>query len=380
MELLQQAGYQTVGVGKMHFSPWNRNAGFDRWISADRKGNGKESADLQDDYAKFLSRHGMTRWDYLKLQSQGEIFGVYDWPFDEELHIDHFVGSEARGVIERGELKGPFFMWISFNGPHNPWDPPARYSEPYKRMELPPVQTFPGELATKPKDHLRCKYNYTPQVSRLIDSQPENRDKTINRIRAGHYGNLTFIDRQLAGVFQALEEKGLMDETVIIFSSDHGSNLGDHDNIHKGLHYDRSARVPFVVRYHGKIKPGLTRAFSGHVDLLPTILDLTGTPAPAGLEGKSLVPVLFGQKDKVQDEVFIEIRGTTSIVTDRWKLGVNPKDQDGDLYDLEKDPHELTNLFGKPEAAETQTRLVERIMNFNPALRTTLQFAMKQFE
>ena len=138
--------------------------------------------------------------------------------------------------------------------------------------------------------------------------------------------------------------------------------------------------MPFVVRYPGKIKPGLTRAFSGHVDLLPTILDLTGTPAPAGLEGKSLVPVLFGQKDKVQDEVFIEIRGTTSIVTDRWKLGVNPKDQDGDLYDLEKDPHELTNLFGKPEAAETQTRLVERIMNFNPALRTTLQFAMKQFE
>lgn len=375
MELLQQAGYHTVGVGKMHFSPWNREAGFDTWISADRKGNGQWDNERQDDYAKFLARHGKTRWDYLKLQAEGEIFGVYDWPFDEKLHIDHFVGTQAKGVIERGELEEPFFMWISFNGPHNPWDPPAEYTKPYLDMDLPDAHTYPGELSSKPKDHTRLKYNYTPQVTRKMDREPKNRDKIVHRIRAGHYGNLTFIDRQLEGVFKALDERELMDETVIIYSSDHGAHLGDHDSIHKGTHYEASARVPFVVRYPKRIISQVTRAFSGHVDLMPTLLDLTGTPAPSTLEGKSLVPILFGQKEKVQDEVFIEIRGTTSIVTDRWKLGINPKDQDGDLYDLEEDPHELDNLFGKPAVAKVQAELIERIKKFNPALLEQLASA-----
>jgi arylsulfatase len=372
MELLQKSGYHTVGVGKMHFQPWNREAGFDKWISADRKGNGKGDDRLQDDYAKFLAQHGKTRWDYLKLQKEGEIYGVYDWPFAEELHIDHFVGSQARSVIERGELKEPFFMWISFNGPHNPWDPPAKYSEPYLEMDLPQAHTFPGELETKPKDHTRTKYNYTPQVTRLIDRHPENRSKIVHRIRAGHYGNLTFIDRQLEGILTALEDKNLLDETVIFYSSDHGAHLGDHDSIHKGTHYDASARVPFVVRYPQRIKPAVTRAFSGHVDLMPTILDVTHTPAPGTLEGKSLAPILFGEKETVQDEVFIEIRGTTSIVTDRWKLGINPKDQDGDLYDLEQDPHELKNLFPDPNYADIRVQLIERLLSFNPQLREEL--------
>lgn len=375
MELLQQAGYQTVGVGKMHFTPWNRQAGFDRWISADRKGNNRSDVERQDDYAKFLAQHGMTRWDYLKLQSEGEIFGVYDWPFDDNLHIDRFVGDQARGVIERREVGEPFFMWISFNGPHNPWDPPAQFSAPYKKMDLPLGHTFPGELETKPADHTRLKYNYTPQVTRLIDRRPEDRDKIIHRIRAGHYGNLTFIDRQLESILEALDDTGLMDETVIIYSSDHGAHLGDHDLIHKGTHYESSARVPFVVRYPGRIKPQVTRAFSSQVDLMPTILELAGIPAPPTLEGKSLVPVLFGREEKLQDEVFIEVRGTTSIVTDRWKMGINPQDQDGDLYDMEKDPHELDNLFGKPQVAEIQAQLIKRIVRFNPALGETLHDA-----
>jgi len=110
MELLHKAGYQTLGVGKMHFNPWNREAGFDKWISAERKGNGQGDAQRIDDYARFLAQHGKTRWDYLKLQNEAGIFGVYDWPFDESLHIDHFVGSQAKGMIERNELKEPFFM------------------------------------------------------------------------------------------------------------------------------------------------------------------------------------------------------------------------------------------------------------------------------
>lgn len=372
VELLKAAGYKTIGVGKMHVKPWNRDIGFDKWISVDRKRNGKRDAVIDDDYSKFLDQHGMNRWNYLKLQSESEIFGVYDWPYDEKFHIDYYVGDQAKRIIKKNELKEPFLMWISFNGPHNPWDPPAEYSEPYKKMKLPLGNTFPGELATKPKDHTRVRNNYTPQVPRLIDANPERRDEIIHRIRAGHYGGLTYIDRQLEKIFNALEDKGLFDETIIIYSSDHGAHLGDHNLIHKGTHYDSSARVPFVVRYPKKIEPKQTDAFSSHVDLMPTLLDLADIPIQKSLEGKSLVPILSGKEESVQDKVFIEIRGTTSIVTDDWKMGINPKDQDGDLYDLKNDPNELYNLFGKPEYAEIQTKLVDEIVKFNPALEEVL--------
>jgi arylsulfatase len=372
MELLKAAGYNTIGVGKMHVSPWNRDIGFDKWISADNKRNGKRDAVIDDDYSKFLDQHGMSRWNYLKLQSESEIFGVYDWPYDEKFHIDHYVGDQATGIIKKNEFKEPFFMWISFNGPHNPWDPPAGYSEPYKEMKLPLGNTFPGELATKPKDHTRLRNNYTPQVPGLIDANPERRDEIIHQIRAGHYGGLTFIDRQLEKVFTALEDKGLFDETIIIYSSDHGAGLGDHNLIHKGTHYNSSAKVPFVVRYPKKIKHRQTDAFSSHVDLMPTLLELAGVPIPESLEGNSLVPILTGKEESVQDKVFIEIRGTTSIVTDDWKMGINPKDQDGDLYDLKNDPNEIYNLFGKQEYAEIQAKLVDEIVKFNPDLAEVL--------
>ncbi len=369
MELLAERGYHTVGVGKMHFWPWNRMAGYKRRIIADCK----NARGKPDDYEKFLQKHGLTRGDYLDLSRRSDIPHVYDWPWDEALHIDRYVGDQARGLIERGELEPPWFLWVSFNGPHNPWDPPAAYSRPYMDMDLPLGHSFQGELLTKPTDHTRLRYNYTREVVDRIDSDRKHREEILRRIRAGHYGNLSLIDGALGGILAALEKRGELDETLILYASDHGSSLGDHDLIHKGTHYDSSARVPFVVRWPRAVKPGRVDSFSSHVDLLPTLLSIAGAPVPPEVEGLDLSPLLFGRARALRDSVLIEIRGNTSIVTDRWKMGLYPRDREGDLYDLHKDPFELMNLFDRKEYAPVRKDLEKALLKMDPTLKARME-------
>ena len=369
MEMLAGAGYQTIGIGKMHFDPWDRMAGFQKRIIADRKGG----RFIKDDYADFLRRHGhdCNRLDYGP-HVQWEMPEVYDWPFDESLHIDAYVGDQTVGVIEQNELKGSWFMWVSFNGPHNPWNPPAKYSEKYKKMKLPGARTRPDVLGDKPPDTTRTRYNYTRNVVDYIDRNHERRGEIINRIRAGHYGGLTFIDKQIGKILQALENQSLLEDTVIIYSADHGCHLGDHENIHKGTHFERSARVPFVVSCPSRFRAGRIKGFSSHVDLMPTVLSQAGVAIPASLEGVNLTPILTNQTDSVQDEVFVEVRGATSIVTDRWKLGIHHRDHEGDLVDMKNDPDELNNLFYDDKCSAIRDELLEKIYRFDPTVKERL--------
>ena len=369
MELLEERGYHTVGVGKMHFWPWDRMAGYERRIIADCK----NARGKPDDYEKFLRKHGRSRGDYLDISRRADIPHVYDWPWDEALHIDRYVGDQARALIQRGELEPPWFLWVSFNGPHNPWDPPAEYSKPYLDMDLPLGHSFQGELLTKPRDHTRLRYNYTREVVDRIDGDREHREEILRRIRAGHYGNLSLIDDALGGILSALEKRGELDKTLVVYASDHGSSLGDHDLIHKGTHYDSSARVPFVVRWPQAVKPGRVESFSSHVDLLPTLLSLAEAPVPPEVEGLDLSPLLFDRARALRDSALIEIRGNTSIVTNGWKMGLYPRDREGDLYDLRKDPFELTNIFDRSEYAPIRKALEKKLLQMDPTLRRRME-------
>ncbi len=371
MEELRKSGYYTAAVGKMHFFPWDRDVGYDKWISAERKGNSAADSVRQDDYARFLRKAGLTRASYLNLQNSGEIYGVYDWPFADSLHIDHYVGTEASKLID-SKKAGPWFMWVSFNGPHNPWDPPARYSEPYKDAPLPKAVWEKGELAAQPYDYTVLRYNYTRKVSDLLDENPSKRDYYIQQIRAGHYGGLTFIDEQLGKIVQALKETGELDNTVIIFTADHGSHLGDHDLIHKGTHHEKSARVPMVIWFGKNFVKGERSGYSAHVDIMPTILDLAGAPIPESIEGKSLVPMLLG-KTEGDDHAVVEIRNNYSWVSDEFIFGIFPSSREEVLVDRINDPNELGNYINDPSYRKIADSLRTLLYNFHPPIRD--QFA-----
>ena len=179
----------------------------------------------------------------------------------------------------------------------------------------------------------------------------------------------------------ALEARGELDDTVIVWTADHGSLLGDHDIIHKSVALERSAHVPFFVRCPDSVPAGSQpNGFSGHVDLFPTLMGLAGAQTPSVCEGKDVWPMISGQTDRVQDEAFIEIRNDASIVTDGWKMTVqiapwNPSDRPmmgGELYDRTADPDELTNVFDDPAYAEVQASLRKRLVAFDPRLDSLL--------
>jgi len=379
MDHLKKAGYHTVGVGKMHFHPWDRMAGFDRRIIADCK----EAGWKRDDFAEYLREHGLDcNRIFKRNQEPDEWLGVYDYPEDEKFHIDHYVGEQATKLVEHDELIGPWFLWVSFNGPHSPWDAPAQYHELYKNAVIPKCRTFPWELNEKPANDTWERYVYSGGIMDYVDEHPGKRQGLFEAMRRAHYANLTMIDRKVERLLAALEEKGQLDNTIVIWSADHGACLGDHDMIHKATHYERSAHVPFVVRYPKEVKTQRLEGFTGHVDLMPTILSMVGCPIPPELEGKDVSPMLRGEVDSVQDEVFIEIRNDTSIITTDWKLRVDagpwfPTEypiMTGDLYDRHADASELRNLYDDPQYADVQKRLIERILEFNPELKDQVKY------
>lgn len=367
MEELSALGYHTAGIGKMHFSPWDRMAGFDVRITADRKGNWAGDTTRHDDYWRYLKRAGHSRNDYLSLQDSGEVFGLYDWPLDDSLHIDYFVGVNAANYIQEIEQDKPWFVWVSFNGPHNPWDPPAKYSEYYLNKELPCPRLKEAELEEHPIDITRTRYNYTRKVVDKIDQHPEKRLEYIHRIRAGHYGGLTYIDEQVGKILSSLKKTKQLDNTIIIWTSDHGSHLGDHNLIHKATHYERSARVPMVVWWGKHVKPGERSGFSSHVDLMPTFIDLAGGEASVELEGQSLREMLTGASQG-SDHAFVEIYGNYSVITDEYIYGVFPGSKEQVLIDRITDPQEFTNLIKEPLYKRKADSLRDILYHFHPAI------------
>jgi arylsulfatase len=369
MEELVKSGYKTVGIGKMHFKPWDRMAGFDERIIADMQGNWAGDTLMQDDYYHYLKQAGKTRFDYLKYQDSTDLFGVYTWPMADSLDIDYYVGEQTVRYIEEEKLgDDPWFLWVSFNGPHNPWDPPADLMNYYNDRELPPARYMEGELDAKPYAHTITRYNYTRKVVDAIDRYPEKRKEYIHRIRAGHYGGLTLIDRQLERILKKLEEKGQLDNTLIIFTSDHGTHLGDHDLIHKGTHYERSSRVPFVIWWPGTLTPGRVEGFTSHIDLFPTLVDLAGGELHEGLEGRSYYDVLTG-RGNAPDTAIIEILGNTALVTRDFKYGMYRQFREADLYDRNSDPEEFYNIVDNPEHAEMVKGFTEYLYRVDPTLK-----------
>jgi len=374
MEEMKKQGYQTVGIGKMHFSPWSRMAGFDERIIADCQGNGAGDTLKKDDYYYYLRKAGKTRFDYLRYQDSSEVFGVYDWPMDDTLDIDYFVGDQTVKYIRDGKLKGPWFLWVSFNGPHNPWDPPAEYSEYYMNNDLPGPRYIPGELENKPFEHTIMRFNYTRKVVDRLDQYPDERDNYIKRIRAGHYGGLTWIDEQVGKILKEMESQGLLKNTIVVFSADHGTHLGDHDLIHKGTLYERSAHVPFIMWWPGVLKPGKFTGYSGHINILPTFIELAGGSVPGKAEGTSLVPVLE-KKEKPADHAFIEIHGSTAYVSDKYKFGLYRQYREGDLYDRKKDPDEFVNLYSDQAFGKVVDELSQVLLGFDTTLQTGIEKA-----
>jgi arylsulfatase A-like enzyme len=285
--------------------------------------------------------------------------------FSSELFADaaiEFLNSHDGGK--------PFFAYVAFTTPHDPRMPPTAHREMYYR-DLPPL---PGNfLPQHPFDNGMMKGGRDENLAPWPRTEAVIRDQL-----AEYYGSITHMDEQIGRILEALKQTGQADDTILIYAADQGLAVGSHGLLGKQSVYEHSMRCPLIVVGPGIPAGGSTKAFSYLLDVFPTLCDLTGIRAPADLEGESLRPLWEGKKDRVRDSVFLPFINIQRAVRDeRWKLICYPKIGHMQLFDLQSDPLEKTNLIDREECAEHVQRLRKLMGEWQAKVGDTLELPVE---
>jgi uncharacterized sulfatase len=269
---------------------------------------------------------------------------------DDELVDGNFAKTAIEWLEKRDPAK-PFFLAVGFHRPHMPLVAPAKYFDLYSFDDI----TLPEEPADDEADiPLPARNGAVPGYA--ITSTPEQRRAAIR----AYLACVSYVDAQAGRVLEALKRLNLADNTIIVFAADHGWHLGEHKLWHKRSLFEECARVPFMVVAPGAKANGQhSKSLVELLDVFPTLCDLTGVPAPANLQGKSLRPVLNDSATTIHDAAFTQARrgenaeywGRT-VRTARWRCTEWDEGKNGiELYDHDADPREFTNLAGRSEFA-----------------------------
>lgn len=334
-ELLNQAGYYTIATGKMHFYPWEARLGFQRRIIAEDK----IWIYIEDDYHHYLQAHGYRKTLGYENADYHKNRGAYISDIPLEHQVDHWVGQQSARWIREYEGDEPFAMMVGFPGPHHPYDPPPELASLFDPADMPePIEAVPDDLRT-----LRGQRRGPSRPSWYT---PKNRETTTRdqfMLHRAYYAALiTEIDRQVGEIVEACREKGILDNTVIMLSSDHGDYLGDHGLEGKNSFYDAACRVPLLVRCPGAEGPTVSQDLVTLSDITATILRLAGCEIPPYMDSIPL-PGLGYEIEAPRDQVVGMLTRGWMLHDGRYKLA--KYDGGGSLlFDMENDPRELHNL------------------------------------
>jgi len=360
MERLQHAGYRTAGFGKIHMMPergfheqrvtggkgqrWTRSAGLPIGL-----------APLGRDYAAWLEERDPGAYERIYEQRREPEYrrdkGTLSNVLPLEDYVEWWTMENTVEFVQRKHDR-PFFVWCGFCGPHGPVDPPAPYDTLYPRADVP----FPPNYA----------------VTEFGEFRPttDEQDRVARKFVAGYWGLVTLIDDMIARIVQALEAAGVLDNTLIAFTADHGEMGFDFGRLGKGNFYEPVIRVPLIVVPPGSVAGG--REVRGPVecfDLAPTVLDYAHAEIPANMSATSLRPLIEGGDEPPRFTL------CEYLANDRSKAGICLRtshakfvqwtDGTEKFFDLDRDPLERTNLIGDParklEIEEHRRLLVQRL-------------------
>jgi len=270
-------------------------------------------------------------------------------------HTDCKTAEKAVELI-RQHKNEPFFLAVGFFRPHVPFVAPKEYFEPYPYQQI----VLPPKVENDWDDIPERGINYVTSVNGQMTEEQEK--KAV----AAYYACVSYMDVQVGKVLEALKDEGLEDNTIVIFTSDHGFHLGEHRFWMKvGLH-EESARVPMIIKVPGK-KPGVCHSLAEMVDMYPTVAELAGLKVSGHLQGKSLVKTLDNPEHTVRDAAFSMHRrnGEFSYLlrTEKWAYLQYDEDAGSgmELFDMEHDPKQYNNLADNPEYTDIVEMLQEKL-------------------
>jgi arylsulfatase A-like enzyme len=387
--VLREHGYRTGGFGKFHQTPMYLPEpetvdflGFDESVVTEDPKWGPWLQWIKEEHPTYYRTALAMCWNYgdrpfdeafinewqtakrdilMPLKEQSDWSGMYPSPLPAELHDTTFITNKSIDFINRHMTQHPnkpFFCHVSYVDPHDPYDPPAPYHTLYNPEEM--ADPLPAEWIEDGITALDKNRDYVN--FRSICDNPA----AIKKWRALFHGSLKFLDDQIARIIHFLKEKDLFENTIVIFTTDHGEMMGDHGLIAKAMpHYDNSIRCPLIVS-GGNIMPGITDRLTCTLDFYPSICEFAGIVPDQipPLEGKSFAGVCIGQQEKHPWEEVAVILGeaTTVITDDGWRLTRYIESNEAQMFNLKKDPNELSNLYKHPDYAAKREELLERLI------------------
>lgn len=277
-----------------------------------------------------------------KPRQGGNVMTVVKADGGDEVHSDGKTAEKASELIQKHKNE-PFFLAVGLVRPHVPFVAPKEYFEPYpyRQMVLPPkVQNDWDDI---PPNGI----NYVTSVNARMSEEQEK--KAV----AGYYASVSYMDAQVGRILQTLKEEGLEDNTIVIFTSDHGFHLGEHRFWMKVSLHEESVKVPMIIKVPGK-EPAVTHSLTELLDLYPTVAELAGLDYSGHLQGKSLVKTLDNPDYSVRDAAFSmhRWRGNFAYLLRSDKWAYIQYDEDGgsgmELFDMEHDPGQYNNLAHNP--------------------------------
>jgi arylsulfatase len=271
-------------------------------------------------------------------------------------YVDTWHGQQAVRWIEEFDRPEPFFLFVGFPGPHDPWDAPQEAVDRYNGIEV-SMPSSTNRPVTEGTGRYGALLNSFLWVSDTETMTPD----AIRGMRRAYSADVTIIDEAVGRIISALETKGILDDTWVVYTSDHGEMGGNHGLMSKCVLYEQAVRVPLIIRPPGGCEPRTVDSLIEHFDVAATVRDVAGAPQVPNSEARSLLGFLEGGSGPSRPVSVSENWGFASFETDRYKLVV---DEDAgaacQLFDLEEDPVEDHDLLQDPQAKGTLDQLMEQ--------------------
>ena len=397
-DVLLENNYRTALIGKAHFQPLRGNEEFpsleayplsndlEFWRNFDEQFYGFQHAELARNhtteflvgqhYALWMEEKGLTNWKDYFMAPLGNLDpeAKRKWPIPEEFHYDNWIAERTNAMMEEYKNKDEnFFLWASFLDPHPPYFAPEPWDTMYDPEKLTVPRMVEGEHEKNPP-HFKMTQEENPDFSSYKDSgfalhgchsHLHDREE-LKKDMANYYGMISLMDKYIGEILDKLQDLGLAEDTIVVFTTDHGHFYGHHGLIAKGpFHYEDMIKVPFIVRYPGKVPAGKNSgAMQSLVDLAPTFLNMAQIPVPGCMTGVVQTEVWYGNKDNARDHIICENHHDPvsvhlkTYVDERYKLTLYYNRSYGELYDLKEDPMEINNLWDNKEYSEVKSELL----------------------
>ena len=359
--LLKHEGYETAISGKLHFYPEWHDWSFDYFWSRSSEGPNKLQSYRQYMQAKFGAGAFDTKPGTVLYPDDPLGHDLGEYRFGKEDFETFWLTDRALEYLDDRNKDKPFFLFLSFNEPHSPY----RATEPYASMYDPEKLDVPAlPEGVKAERQEAIAKGIKGKARHLIDDEQMMRDLT-----AQYFGHITNVDDNLGRVLNYLDGSGLADNTILVFSADHGNMLGDHGKWFKGVMYEGSSRVPLIIRAgkntryaklmnQGKVVEQVVES----IDVMPTLLEMLDIDLPSGMQGQSLLPLTAGKAKGWKNTAFSQ-RTDYMFRQDNFKLILSAKGE-AELYDLNADPAEHHNLANTPEYQQRVTDMRKAISDW----------------